>query len=61
VKEGVKDCDFLYTDVWVSMGEPAEVWAERTKLLKPFQVNKEVFRMTGQSECEVPALPAGIP
>ncbi len=47
VKEGVKDCDFLYTDVWVSMGEPAEVWAERTKLLKPFQVNKEVFRMTG--------------
>jgi len=47
VKEGVKDCDFLYTDVWVSMGEPAEVWAERIKLLKPYQVNKEVFRMTG--------------
>ncbi|NVO21464.1 MAG: ornithine carbamoyltransferase [Bacteroidetes bacterium] len=47
VKEGVKGCDFLYTDVWVSMGEPAEVWAERIKLLKPFQVNKEMVKMTG--------------
>ena len=40
VEEGVKGCDFLYTDVWVSMGEPAEVWDERIKLLKPYQVNK---------------------
>ena len=47
VKEGVKGCDFLYTDVWVSMGEPAEVWAERIKLLKPYQVNKDVIRKTG--------------
>ena len=37
--EGVKGCDFIETDVWVSMGEPAEVWAERIKLLSPYQVN----------------------
>ena len=47
VAEAVKDCDFLYTDVWVSMGEPAEVWAERIKLLLPYQVNKTVMEMTG--------------
>lgn len=47
VEEGVKNADFLYTDVWVSMGEPAEVWAERIQLLKPYQVNKEVVAMTG--------------
>ncbi|MED9961586.1 MAG: ornithine carbamoyltransferase, partial [Bacteroidales bacterium] len=47
VAEGVKGCDFLYTDVWVSMGEPAEVWAERIALLKPYQVNKEMMEMTG--------------
>jgi ornithine carbamoyltransferase len=47
VEEGVKDCDFLYTDVWVSMGEPAEVWAERIKLLKPYQVNMAVVKKTG--------------
>jgi len=46
VEEGVADCDFLYTDVWVSMGEPDEVWKERTELLKPYQVNKEVLKMT---------------
>jgi ornithine carbamoyltransferase len=47
VEEGVKGCDFLYTDVWVSMGEPAEVWAERIKLLKPYQVNMSVVKKTG--------------
>jgi ornithine carbamoyltransferase len=47
VAEGVKGVDFLYTDVWVSMGEPAEVWAERIKLLKPYQVNAEVVKKTG--------------
>lgn len=47
VDEGVKDVDFLYTDVWVSMGEPAEVWAERIKLLSPYQINKEVVKKTG--------------
>jgi ornithine carbamoyltransferase len=47
VEEGVKGCDFLYTDVWVSMGEPAEVWAERIKLLKPYQINKAAMEATG--------------
>jgi ornithine carbamoyltransferase len=47
VKSAVKDCDFLYTDVWVSMGEPAEVWAERIELLKPCQVNRKIMELTG--------------
>jgi ornithine carbamoyltransferase len=47
VEEGVKGVDFLYTDVWVSMGEPAEVWDERIKLLRPYQVNMDVVRKTG--------------
>ena len=46
-EEGVKDADFLYTDVWVSMGEPEEVWEERIKLLKPYQVNMDVIKLTG--------------
>ena len=52
VKKGVKGCDFLYTDVWVSMGEPVEVWAERIKLLKPYQVNKETMALTGNPKCK---------
>ncbi len=47
VEEAVKDCDFLYTDVWVSMGEPEHVWEERIKLLKPYQVNMDVIQKTG--------------
>jgi len=47
VAKAVKDCDFLYTDVWVSMGEPAEVWVERINLLKPYQVNMDVIKKTG--------------
>ena len=50
VAAGVKDVDFIYTDVWVSMGEPDEVWKERIKLLKPYQVNKEVMEMTGNKK-----------
>ncbi len=46
-KAAVKDCDFLYTDVWVSMGEPDSVWEERIKLLKPYQVNKALMDATG--------------
>ena len=49
VKKGVKGCDFLYTDVWVSMGEPVEVWKERIKLLKPYQVNNCFPRCTSAS------------
>ncbi|HID51564.1 MAG TPA: ornithine carbamoyltransferase [Anaerolineae bacterium] len=47
VSEGVAGADFLYTDVWVSMGEPDSVWAERVKLLKPYQVNARTMEMTG--------------
>ncbi len=47
VDEGVKGVDYLYTDVWVSMGEPKEVWDERIKLLKPYQVNMEAVKKTG--------------
>jgi ornithine carbamoyltransferase len=47
VDEAVKDVDFLYTDVWVSMGEPDSVWDERIKLLKPYQVNTDVIKKTG--------------
>jgi ornithine carbamoyltransferase len=50
VEEGVKGVDFLYTDVWVSMGEPKEVWAERIKLLKPYQINKKVIELTGNPD-----------
>ncbi len=46
VEEAVKDCDFLYTDVWVSMGEPDDVWAERIQLLKPYQVNAKTLGYT---------------
>lgn len=47
VKAAVKDADFLYTDVWVSMGEPDSVWEERIKLLRPFQISTDVLRNTG--------------
>jgi ornithine carbamoyltransferase len=47
VDEGVQDVDFLYTDVWVSMGEDKSVWDERIELLKPYQVNADVIRRTG--------------
>ena len=47
VDEAVKGVDFLYTDVWVSMGEPDSVWDERIKLLKPYQVNSDVIKKTG--------------
>jgi ornithine carbamoyltransferase len=47
VEQGAKGVDYLYTDVWVSMGEPKEVWDERIRLLKPYQVNMEAVRKTG--------------
>src|SRR3954449_2870804 len=48
VASGVKDADFLMTDVWVSMGEADSVWAERIKLLKPYQVNRKALELTGK-------------
>jgi len=47
VEEAVKGADFLYTDVWVSMGEPDSVWEERIKFLTPFQINMNVIKKTG--------------
>jgi ornithine carbamoyltransferase len=47
VAQGVAGVDYLHTDVWVSMGEPAEVWAERIALLKPYQVNAEAMAASG--------------
>ena len=47
VQEGVKGVDYLHTDVWVSMGEPDSVWEGRIKLLKPYQVNMEALKLTG--------------
>ena len=44
---GVKNCDFLCTDVWVSMGEPEDVWKDRVATLLPYQINSEVMQMTG--------------
>jgi len=46
VEQGVSGVDFLYTDVWVSMGEPKEVWDERVKLLTPYQINQNVIKLT---------------
>ena len=45
--EGVKGVDFIYTDVWVSLGEPKEIWAQRIELLKPYQVNRALMDATG--------------
>ncbi len=46
VDEAVKGVDFLYTDVWVSMGEPDKVWEERIKSMMPYQINKEMMEKT---------------
>ncbi|OED42898.1 ornithine carbamoyltransferase [Endozoicomonas sp. (ex Bugula neritina AB1)] len=50
VEEAVKDCDFLYTDVWVSMGEPMDAWNERVRLMTPYQVNSAVMEQTGNPD-----------
>lgn len=50
VDEALKGCDFIYTDVWVSMGEPESVWEERIRLLKPYQVNATVMEKTGNPD-----------
>lgn len=52
VADAVKGADFIYTDVWVSMGEPAEVWDERIKLLRPYQVNRRMMELTGNPDCK---------
>ncbi len=47
IDNAIKGIDFIYTDVWVSMGEPNEVWKKRIKMLKPYQVNIDVIKKTG--------------
>lgn len=58
VKTGTAGADVIYTDVWVSMGEPAEVWAERIKKLSPYQVNKAVMDNAGSQVIFMHCLPA---
>ena len=52
VADGVRGADYLYTDVWVSMGEPKEVWAERIQLLQPYQVNAAAMAATGNPDAK---------
>ena len=58
VAEATKDADVIYTDVWVSMGEPEEVWAERINDLKPYQVNADAFKNAKDSAIFMHCLPA---
>lgn len=58
VKEAVKGADVISTDVWVSMGEPDEVWEERIKVLSPFQVNRSVMELAGPNAIFMHCLPA---
>ncbi len=58
VQKAVKGADVIYTDVWVSMGEPDEVWAERIKELLPYQVNQTVMEHAGSQAIFMHCLPA---
>ncbi len=58
IQTAVSGADVIYTDVWVSMGEPDEVWAERIKDLMPYQVNSKMMSMTGKKTLFMHCLPA---
>ena len=58
VEEGTKDADVIYTDVWVSMGEPDEIWKERIAALLPYQVNAKVMENAGPNAIFMHCLPA---
>ena len=58
VKKATRDADVIYTDVWVSMGEPDEVWAERIRDLLPYQVNRSVMENAGAQAVFMHCLPA---
>lgn len=57
-KKAVQNANVLYTDVWVSMGEPVEVWAERIKELSPYQINKELMDAAAENAVFMHCLPA---
>jgi ornithine carbamoyltransferase len=57
-REGARGADVLYTDVWVSMGEPMEAWAERIKDMKPYQVTQELMDLAGEKAVFMHCLPA---
>ena len=58
VEAGTKDADVIYTDVWVSMGEPDEVWEERIRELTPYKVTKDVMKNAGEKAIFLHCLPA---
>lgn len=58
VEEGAKNADVIYTDIWVSMGEPDEVWETRIKLLKKYQVNADVMKMAKDTAIFMHCLPS---
>ena len=58
ILEGVKDADVIYTDVWVSMGEPMEIWEQRIKELSPYQVNASVMKAAKPTAIFMHCLPA---
>lgn len=58
VAAGAKDADVVYTDVWVSMGEPDEIWAERIRELSPYQVNRAIMEKAGKDAVFMHCLPA---
>lgn len=58
VDKGMEGVEVVYTDVWVSMGEPDEVWAQRIKMLKPYQVNKELMAKGAEKVLFMHCLPA---
>ena len=58
VDEAVKDADVIYTDIWVSMGEPEELWEQRIKLLSPYQVSKEVMAKASPDAIFLHCLPS---
>lgn len=58
VKEGTKNADVIYTDIWVSMGEPEEEWEKRINLLKPYQVNSDVMANANKNAIFMHCLPS---
>ncbi|MBQ7059760.1 MAG: ornithine carbamoyltransferase [Firmicutes bacterium] len=58
IREGAQGADVLYTDIWLSMGEPAQLWESRIKLLRPYQVNAEVMKMAKPSAIFLHCLPS---